>query len=730
MADFGKSEKFFALMHGAVSGCSLKETANREIIEQLCLTLGFDAGFVYIHQTSQDKELRLQVCVEVRGAFHAPGEIDCLALAGTMEDFCQDDLFPAPLNARLAELFAQADGTRPGMVLAVPFFEDDRIAGIAGVWATEPPAALSADERSFCGFMLVLATKDMQVHYNKQRKRDFMESLERAIDNTGVDIYVTDYHTDDILYINKSMAAPYGKPEELLGKKCYLTLYKDKKEACSFCPKQKLIDENGNPTKVYSWDYQRPFDGVWFRVFSAAFRWEEGRLAHVITSTDITESKRNESLVEHMAFYDTLTMVPNRRAFNRDFNDLIRRSQERSQTGFILFLDLDNFKHINDAFGHEKGDQLLKAVGAYLQMLSNELQQVYRYGGDEFIILMEDIAQEAVEEFAMLLLYRFTESWDLDGLEYFCTVSIGVASFPADGVTYDVLLNAADQAMYEAKKLGKSTVAFSRGGLAKPSDTMEMEFALRRAVLDGCNGFEVLYHPVVDIRSGCWVGLEALIRWNSPQYGEVLPDVFIPMCEKLGLIYDLERWVVTTALEDVVSWPVRVSKNFFVSFNVSAIEFINDAFTEFLLSLMDFGTTVRLMLEVAESSPHFNLKIAEIRPRLNRLREKGVLVALDGFGIGHNSLERIQKLQIDFIKIDRKFVTDCMDDEIKVAVVKSIIMLARAAHAEVCAEGAESPEHLKMLESIGCNYVQGRYFLKPSKGRALFDAMAAADFCD
>ncbi len=701
---------------------------NCAIMNELCGFLGYDAGFFYLGDPDLGKTLFLRGSAAPSGVpDFLPETIEWEGDALQVTGATRGEI-ARRLDEKLSMLFLErrAPSLRErATVRSLPVVEDARLVGIVGVVSFGAPSLNDAhDVETLTTAVLSLVASDIYARYN-HKGRFLSHFLEHAIDNTGVDIYIVDYHTCDILYMNRSMAAPYGTPEELFGQKCYRVLYQDKTEPCDFCPKRMLLDEEGNPTKLYSWDYQRPFDGSWFRVFSAAFRWEDNRLAHVITSMNITEDKRNKYLIERMALFDALTDIPNRRAFERDFERVVEQSVRENKPGFILFLDLDNFKHINDAFGHEKGDALLQTVAAYLDNFSNEHRKVYRYGGDEFILLIGDVEFEAVTALVSLFLSRFSEPWPLGGLEYFCTVSIGVASYPVDGVTYDTLLNAADRAMYEAKKKGKSAVAYAQRDNNRGAKQLEMEFALRRAIMDGCGEFEVLYHPFVDVKTGGWCGVEALARWNSNVYGVVEPETFIPMCERLGLIFDLERWLLAAAIGEVAAWRDRLPPDFFLSLNVSVMEFLSDGFRDFIAEKTNaFGYPgERLMLEVVESASGAHRWSAEVKEGVASLRSQGILVALDGFGIGNNSLERIQESEVDFIKIDRKFVTDFMDDNIRVAVVKAIVMLARAANAKVCAEGVETAEHVVLLKSIGCDYVQGRMFSKPKKGPQILSAI-------
>lgn len=296
-----------------------------------------------------------------------------------------------------------------------------------------------------------------------QRNLEYAEqTLVNILDNTGIDIYVNDFDTHEILYVNKSMAAPYGGRDNMLGKKCWETLYIGKDGQCEYCPQKKIIDENGNPTKIYSWDYQRPFDGSWFRVLSAAFRWVDGRLAHVVSSVDITENKNNEALIAQMANFDALTNLPNRRKLMLDCK-LALEKDGGSGKGFLLFFDLDKFKALNDSMGHQAGDQLLAEIGKALQKNPLTQNRAYRYGGDEFIVLLEDVDLGYVRSVVDFLLQRFSQPWQLGKVTPVCRASIGIAAYPADAASPDDLLHRADEMMYKAKQNGPGIACFYDG---------------------------------------------------------------------------------------------------------------------------------------------------------------------------------------------------------------------------------------------------------------------------
>lgn len=295
----------------------------------------------------------------------------------------------------------------------------------------------------------------------RDRIRFSQTALENILDNTGIDIYVNDFYNHDILYVNESMAMPYGGKAEFTGRKCWQVLFPGQTASCEFCPQKQLIDEEGKPTRVYTWDYERVFDGSWFRVFSAAFRWADGRLAHVVSSADITENKHNEKLIRYMANYDSLTNLPNRRMLVENCEQQINQASEKES--YLLFFDIDGFKDINDTLGHDAGDEFLVKLGEFFMGIPMLKNSIYRNGGDEFVALLEGdgLSDGNIKNLSYFIHTRFKKPWDLKKGTVNCGISIGVARYPKDGRTAEELLQRADQAMYRVKKEGGNGLSFA-----------------------------------------------------------------------------------------------------------------------------------------------------------------------------------------------------------------------------------------------------------------------------
>jgi diguanylate cyclase (GGDEF)-like protein len=317
------------------------------------------------------------------------------------------------------------------------------------------PIRLSKQEIDDADAVLSVLAGHIKMRVYQKRLEYVHSSMKNMVDKAGVDIYVSDFYTHELLFVNESTAAPYGGVEKILGRPCWEVLSSEKTGECGYCPRKKLVDKNGKPTKMYSWDFQRPVDGSWVRMVSAAFTWVDGRLAQVLSSIDITENKYNEMLIRRLAESDSLTSLPNRGKLIEDLNLSLKRMKKDAAHGYLLFIDLDDFKTINDTFGHLDGDALLRQVGHFLHNEKTSLGMPYRYGGDEFVILSEYKTDDELTQIQKILLEKFNGEWQLNGHAVHCGISIGAVKIPWGNKSAAELIHAADMAMYEVKKSGK-----------------------------------------------------------------------------------------------------------------------------------------------------------------------------------------------------------------------------------------------------------------------------------
>ena len=433
---------------------------------------------------------------------------------------------------------------------------------------------------------------------------------------------------------------------------------------------------------------------------------------------DITDRKRAAQEIERLAFYDALTSLPNRRLLLDRLQRLLLSGQRTRQHGALLFIDLDNFKDLNDTLGHDMGDQLLIQVATRLSASVRECDTVARFGGDEFVVLLEGLDQDAqaasrqAEAVARKLLMALNQPFELAGQQHYSTPSIGLTLFGPERQSVDELLKRADLAMYEAKAAGRNTHRFFDPGMQQAlHERSSLEADLRQGLSRG--DLYVHYQPVVDYQ-GHVKGAEALARWNHPERGLINPAEFIPLAEQTGLILPLGRHILHTACEQLVRWSrQQETAHLSVAVNVSARQFRHSGFAaEVLQTLRETGANPRrLKLELTES-----LLLGDIEDTIERmvqLKREGVGFALDDFGTGYSSLGYLKRLPLDQVKIDRGFVRDVLTDPNDAAIVRTILALAQSLDLDVVAEGVETAGQLGFLRLHGCEQFQGYLFGRP-----------------
>ncbi len=435
------------------------------VLQETCEHFGFGCGFVYVADHTSTLFLKEHHLLynhdHLREELDLHKELDARVLGQLIETkavFFSAGTEAGELEERLAELFSAKS------MILVPITDASRaLIALAGL--VDRRSRRQPDELNLGGAYAVMCAlaNHVKMYLFERRVANTEKAMHSVMDHMGIDIYVNDFYTHEILYVNASMAKPYGGVDKLMGKKCWEALYEDKTGPCDFCPQQKIVGEDGQPSGIYSWDYQRPFDGSWFRVFSAGFRWGDERLAHVVSSVDITESKRNELIIRQMADYDTLTGLPNRRKLLLDLEACLA-----SGKGYLLFFDLDGFKQVNDSHGHRAGDELLEKLGNMLQGTPATEGRSYRHGGDEFVVLCKNISPRDLQALLGTVMANFHHPWALADGDVICKCSIGVAQFPQDGKKPEELLHNADSAMYAAKEAGKGLIRFYHKGKLSP----------------------------------------------------------------------------------------------------------------------------------------------------------------------------------------------------------------------------------------------------------------------
>jgi diguanylate cyclase (GGDEF)-like protein/PAS domain S-box-containing protein len=439
-----------------------------------------------------------------------------------------------------------------------------------------------------------------------------------------------------------------------------------------------------------------------------------GHVAGVIgLIRDITERKAAEQQIEYQAYHDPLTGLANRRLFQEHLTLALALAQRRNRLVAVLFLDLDHFKLVNDSLGHSIGDALLKQVGVRLKASVREGDTVARVGGDEFTIVLQELASRADAALvAQNVLETIAEPVEVNDHRLYVTTSIGITLFPEDGEDAESLLKNADNAMYRAKAQGRNTYQMSTQELNRSTqERMSLESGLHRAIER--NEFELFYQPIIDIHSVRIVGMESLLRWRHPEQGVILPSGFISVAEERGFIVRIGAWVLGTSCAQAVRMREAGFPDFRVAVNLSARQFTDQLLVEIVsTALRESGLDPRaLELEITESVAMENVQVT--LDVLTALRALGIRIAIDDFGTGHSSLSYLKRFPIDTLKIDRSFVEDLPDGFEDAAIVRSIIQLAHGLNLRVVAEGVETQAQLDFLRAHNCREAQGYYFSYP-----------------
>lgn len=437
------------------------------------------------------------------------------------------------------------------------------------------------------------------------------------------------------------------------------------------------------------------------------------------TVQDITARKQTAEKIQSLAFYDHLTGLPNRRLLLDRLRQTLTVCARGELSGALLFIDLDNFKSLNDTLGHDIGDLLLQKVATRLKSCVRKEDTVARLGGDEFVVMLEDLRHDSLEAalhaemIGEKILVALGDAYQLATHSCHSTPSIGIALFNGHDKTMDELLKHADIAMYQAKKAGRNTLRFFDPEMQIAMLTyISMESDLRHAI-EGQTELQLYYQPQVD-SSGRLIGSEALVRWQHPEHGLLTSDEFIPMAEESGLILPLGNWILSTACRQLADWSMLPeSAQLSVSVNISAKQFNLPTFVDMVLSTIDrfdiaYG---KLKLEITES---FLLKnVAEIIEKMKVLKARGVSFSMDDFGTGYSSLQYLKQLPLDQIKIDQSFIHDLVSNDNDKVIVRTIIAMAHSMNLNIIAEGVENEAQRQFLLSEGCIHYQGYLFSRP-----------------
>jgi diguanylate cyclase (GGDEF)-like protein/PAS domain S-box-containing protein len=446
----------------------------------------------------------------------------------------------------------------------------------------------------------------------------------------------------------------------------------------------------------------------------AAIHDKEGRVTGaVIVFRDVSVAQAMAQQMTHSAKHDFLTGLPNRMLLNDRIGQAIASGRRHAKQVAVLFLDLDGFKHINDSLGHPVGDKLLQSVAERLVDCVRGSDTVSRQGGDEFVILLSDLAQsEDAAVMAGRVLRAIAEPHSIDQHDLHVTTSIGVSVFPDDGANAESLIKNADTAMYQAKEQGRQSFQFFKPEMnAQAVERQFIEESLRRAL--GRKEFSLHYQPKINLGTGVITGCEALLRWTHPTRGEISPAQFIPIAEDSGLIVPIGRWVLSQACEQAQAWVNAGLSPTTIAVNVSAVEFRDDEFLKHLFTILTNSNLDARSLELEITESVLMRRVESTAAILQALRKRGVQVAIDDFGTGYSSLSYLRKFPIDALKIDQSFVRQIVGGEDDAAIVTAVISMAKSLKLRVVAEGVETLQEMEFLRAHQCEEAQGYYFSRP-----------------
>ncbi len=451
---------------------------------------------------------------------------------------------------------------------------------------------------------------------------------------------------------------------------------------------------------------------------------EDGEVAvYVGLFSDITRRKQQEYAIWRQANFDALTGLANRELqYDRLDQAIVHARRTGARVG-LIFIDLDDFKTINDTLGHEVGDRVLVDVAQRLQRVVRAQDTVSRFGGDEFTIIVEDANRiEHIKRVGAKVVATLDDPFMLDNHTYYLSGSAGIAIFPEDGADVPTLMRHADIAMYSAKRSGKRRVCYFDNNMQQEADrSMRLESDLRRALHE--EGFDLVFQPIVDAADGKVVGAEALLRWEHPEHGPIEPGRFVPIAEQCGLIVELGGWVIERALDAQSQWKESLGIDVPISVNVSGMQFRERGFNDAIGRALERHPGADLTLEVTESvltnAPELLLET------MQDLRTQGVGFALDGFGQGFSSISYLRRFPLQYVKIDREFISDYPGDQGDARLVEAIIGAAKSLDLKVVAIGVDDPAQLKALRVLGCDQIQGYLAGRPASADAFGQILQA-----
>jgi len=446
--------------------------------------------------------------------------------------------------------------------------------------------------------------------------------------------------------------------------------------------------------------------------------------AMVTVGFDVSQAKQYEKEIKYIVQHDSLTGLPNRMLLSDRLKSSLTRAKQFNHVGAILYIDLDNFKNINDSQGHKVGDKLIKKIATTIKKRIHPGDTIARLGGDEFVIELPELnlnyamAEKQALDVCELIINQLKKPILIDDKQYNITVSVGMVIYPRDGERQSTLLQRADTAMNEAKLLGKNRIhVFEKSLETKVIKNHQLENDLRLALIN--KEITMVYQPIVDSTSLSMVGSEVLLRWQHPSEGMIMPTDFIPIAENAQLILEIGYWTIDQACQQIVKWQKTTQSNFFVSVNLSVIQIRDELFLDKITDLIDKYKIPRNFLEFEVTESILLSESTRSIEIINQLKLMGIKLSIDDFGTGYSSFDYIRKLPLDKIKIDKSFIQDIPEDSNSITIVKTILNMANEMNLEVVAEGVETKDQVDFLQQYNCQFFQGFYFSRPKSVKQL-----------
>jgi len=538
---------------------------------------------------------------------------------------------------------------------------------------------------------------------------------DRAIESSVSAICITDNLARDnpIVYVNPAFERITGySSQEVLGRNARLLQGTDLAQPELITIRAALHDQR--PCHVVLRNYRKDGSMYWNELNISPVRNDAGVVTHYIgVHSDITDAKTHQDELARQANHDSLTGLPNRNLLWDRIDRACARTQRYGGFVAVAFLDLDNFKVVNDSLGHSLGDHLLRAVAARLESSLRAMDTVARLGGDEFVLVLSDHKSElSVSGELQRIVESFSQPFVVDGRDVFITASVGVALYPQDAKDPETLMKSAELAMYRVKESGRNAYQLYTAEMqTRVTERLALEGMLRRALERG--EFSLHYQPQVDLRTNCIFGCEALLRWNQPDLGMIGPGKFIPLAEETGLIVPIGEWIVRTACRQSKTWQNAGLPAVTMAVNISARQFRENTLLQAVAKILDETglDASQLELEVTESVIMHDTQ--HVIATLQAFADMGVSLSVDDFGTGYSSLSYLKRFPVDRLKIDQSFVRDVTTDADDAAIAQAVITLGHTMNLRVIAEGVETPEQLAFLRRHQCDEMQGYLFGKP-----------------